>query len=700
MNTHPFLTNHFFIPWSQLTAERIVDDITHALELAEQRIQAISSTSLSDVTFANSFQALEVATEELDHGWGRLNHLDSVSDNPEQRAKLNEMLPKVSAFYASIPLNDGLWNVLKTFRDSDAFKNLSAIEQRFVEETCASFVSSGADLPADKKKRIAEISAELSEATQKYGENVLDSTNAWEKIVADEATLDGLPASSKAAAFADAKAKGHATDESPKWRFSLQMPSMLPVMMHAQSEAFRKEVWEASAAVAATGAFDNTNLVWKILDLREEKARLLGFNNFADLVLERRMAKNGATALKFTEDLHTKIHSAFIDDYQSLITYKEARSEDTSKALAPWEVAYWSEKRRKEEYDFDEEALRPYFPVTKVMAGMFTIASTLFGVEIVQRETIHYDKPSENNNADAVEVWHSEVTVYDLLDSESKEHLGSFYADWHPRESKRGGAWMNSLFTGKPTSNGIAREAHLGLIVGNMSPPIDGKDALLTHNEVETIFHEFGHLLHHLLSDVPIKSLAGTNVAWDFVELPSQLMENFCWDRESLDLFARHHETGDAIPDALFDKMIAARNYMSASAFMRQLAFGKLDLELHSHLAKYREQSLDEIDRGILHDYKMPLSVETPSMVRRFGHLFSNPTGYAAGYYSYKWAEVLDADAFTRFQNEGVLNPETGRSLRKEILSKGNSAAPDQLFRNFMGRDQSLTALLERSGLA
>jgi len=686
VNKHPFLTEEFFIPWSQLTAEHIVSDISEALRLAEEGIKAISLIPLEEVTYENTFLALEKATDELDHGWGRLNHLDSVADHPDQREKLNEMLPAVSAFYASIALNPDLWKVLKAYRDSDVSKERNAVEQRFIEETCAGFVQSGADLPEDKKARMAEILAELSSLTKKYAENVLDSTNAWEKIIDDPEKLAGLPDSAKAAALADAKAKGHDSDVDPKWRFTLQMPSMLPVMQHADDEAFRKEIWEASGAVARVGDHDNSELVWKILSLRQEKAKLLGFANFSDLVLERRMAKNGNTAIKFTEDLHAKINDAFRDDFVGLKSYKAEKTGEDAKELHPWEVAYWSEKRRKEQYDFDEEELRPYFPVTQVMNGMFEIASKLFGVEIIKHE--------------GAETWHEEVTVYNLNDSETGEHLGSFYADWHPRESKRGGAWMNSLFTGKPSNESEAREAHLGLIIGNMTPPIDGKDALLTHREVETIFHEFGHLLHHLLSDVEIKSLAGTNVAWDFVELPSQIMENFCWDRESLDFFARHHETGEPIPEPLFQKMLAARNYMSASGFMRQLSFGKLDLELHSNLEKYESLSLEEVDAKILKDYKMPLSQESPSMIRRFGHLFSSPTGYAAGYYSYKWAEVLDADAFTRFQKEGVLNGETGRSFRKEILSKGNSEAPDQLFRNFMGRDQDLKALLERSGLS
>lgn len=689
---HPFLAPDFQVRWSTLVPSAVEPDIRHGLEIAREKIAAISSQDLAEADFESTFIAFENATHELNQGWGRLNHLDSVSDNPEQREALGKMLPEVTEFYSSLALNEKLWAVIKAVGESDAINVLPPVQQRLVEETLADFRNSGADLPKDKKDRIAEIESELSKLTKEYSEHVLDSTNAWELVITDEASLAGLPDSAKAAAAANARSKGHEN----AWRFTLQFPSMYPVMQHLHDDTIRRQVWEASSQVGATGEYDNTGLVWAILKLRNEKAEILGHAHFADLTILRRMAKTGQGALSFIENLHSRIHPAYLAEYKQLSQYKAAKSQQPVADLEPWEVAYWAEKQRQENYDFDEEVLRPYFPVDGVMAGMFEIASRLFGITIRQLETVFVEPGSAipAGKESAVEVWHPECAFYEIHDSATSAHLGSFYADWHPRESKRGGAWMNSLYTGGPG------DPHLGLIIGNMTPPVDGNPALLTHREVETIFHEFGHLLHGLLSDVPVKSLSGTNVPWDFVELPSQIMENFCWDRESLDLFARHYETGEVIPEDLFSKMVAAKNYLSASGFMRQLSFAKLDLELHINLPSYEGKDLDVLDREVLADYLAPLKTQPPSMMRRFNHLFSSPTGYAAGYYSYKWAEVLDADAFTRFQKEGVLNPETGRAFREHILSKGNSIAPDELYRRFMGRDPDQEALLVRAGLA
>ena len=685
----PFLDDKFQIAWSELKPESIVSDITEAIEIAQNQVDLISQPCPAgdELTFENTLIALESAYESLSRPWGLVSHLDSVSNSDPLREAYNAMLPKVSEFYSKVPLNSGLWNRIKAYSETEEAKSLSGTRLRFLEETLSDFRNSGADLPSEDKSRLMQIESELAQKTQKYSENVLDSTNQWELIVDNEEDLSGLPENSKAAALENAKSKDVGSEENPKWRFTLQAPSYFPVLEHVHSDSIRKKVWEGTCSIGASGDYDNSNLVWEILELRQKKAELLGKKNFADQVLQRRMAKSGATALAFVEDLHQRTKPFFDVETEELEKYKSQVDGGESGAMEPWEIAYWSEKRRKAEYDFDDEELRPYFSMEKVIDGMFSIATKIFGIRINQPE----NQP---------EVWHEEVKFYEIYDEDSGAHLGSFYTDWFPRESKRSGAWMNYLRTGEPQDDGT-RSPHLGLMCGNMTPPVAGSPALLKHDEVETVFHEFGHLLHHLLGEVEVKSLNGVNVAWDFVELPSQIMENFCWDRKSLDLFALHHETGDPIPDDLYQKMMAARNYRSATAMMRQLSLGKLDLELHINEAQAASENknLDDLTEILLSEYSIPTMTRPSTMARRFGHLFASPTGYAAAYYSYKWAEVLDADAFTRFSKEGIMNPDTGRDFREKILSKGNSDDPKTLFHNFMGREPDPEALLIRSGL-
>jgi len=685
VSINPFVAPDFEIRWSQHTSELIAPAIEGALVRAQAAIDAIVARDMGALTYENTFLALENATDELTRAWGKVTHLQSVADSPAVREAHNALLPAVSSFYARIPLNAALWARLKAFSVTQAAAALTGIHRRFLDETVADFQQAGADLPDDKRTRLEALQSELAQLTQRYSENVLDATNVWQLIVEDESRLRGLPAHAVAAAKRNAESKGLGTPDKPVWRLTLQYTSMEPVMLYAEDESLRREVWAASVDIGSKTPHDNEELVKKILTLRQEKATLLGRDNFADLVLARRMAGSGKRALAFVEDFQTRAQSAFVRECRELEEFKAKKTGQAAGALKAWEVGYWSEKLRQELYAFDDEVLRPYLPMDRVIAGLWDLAGRVFGLRITERAE------------GSAEVWHPEVKFYELHDANGR-HLGSFYADWHPRESKRGGAWMGYLVTGGPQPDG-SRAPHLGYICGNMTPPSDGKPALLTHREVETIFHEFGHLLHHLLGEVEIKSLNGVNVAWDFVELPSQIMENWCWERESLDLFARHHESGATIPEDIFKKMTAARNFRSACATMRQVQFAKMDLGLHMHAADFADGDLETKTRALIADCMIPTEPQARTIVKRFNHLFSDPVGYAAGYYSYKWAEVLDADAFTRFKREGIFNAKVGAEFVAHILSRGNSEAPDVLYRRFMGRDPEVTALLERAGL-
>jgi oligopeptidase A len=499
---------------------------------------------------------------------------------------------------------------------------------------------------------------------------VLDSTNAWELIITDEASLAGLPPSAMEAARQSAESKGR-----EGWRFTLQAPSYSPAITYLHDDNIREKLYRVNIARATEAERDNRPLIVRILELRRAKSTLLGFADFADFVVHDRMAHTGARAMAFLEDLKNRTDPAFARENAELESF-------AGRKLNPWDIGYFAELRRRKLYEFDEEQLRPYFPAERVVDGMFAIVEKLYGIQVRSRE--------------GVPVWHPDVRYYEVHDSDGLL-LGAFYADWFPRETKRDGAWMDGFITGVDSPG--RSEPHVGCVCGNLTPPIGGKPALLTHREVETIFHEFGHLLHHVLSRVEVKSLSGTAVAWDFVELPSQIMENWCWEREALDMFARHYQTGEAIPEDLFSKMAAARTYRGANVQMRQLGFGYVDLKLHREYDPARDGDVCRYSRAILQQFNPAVLPGDYAMIAAFTHLFASPIGYGAGYYSYKWAEVLDADAFTRFRVEGIFSREAGSAFRESILSKGDSADPAELYRRFMGRDPDPNALLTRSGL-
>jgi oligopeptidase A len=674
MSNNPLLSISFHIPFDQVRVEHVEPAVRELLKQAQQRIDDIIADAGSR-TFDNTMLALERATENLDYALSVIRHLEAVATTPELRAAWNAVEPMASEFYSCIPLNEGLWKQLQAYAQTDEAKALTGTKLRFLTKTLDSFRRHGAELDEAGKKRMAEVDVELTRLTTKFSENVLDSTNAFDLIITDQATLAGLPESAIAAARQNFEAKYPDRKDADGWRFTLQAPSYMPVLTYMDDRSAREKLYRAYSARATEPERDNRPLLARILELRREKATILGFPDFADFVLFDRMAHRGERALNFLEELKTKTDPFFVRENAELEKF-------AGQELEPWDVSYWAEKQRKSLYDFDEEQLRPYFPAERVVEGMFGIVERLYGIQVKRRE--------------GVPVWHPDVRYYEVNDRDGL-FLGAFYADWYPRETKRDGAWMEGFITGVDAPDRF--EPHTGCICGNLTPPIGDRPALLTHREVETIFHEFGHLLHHVLSRVEVKSLAGTAVAWDFVELPSQIMENWCWEREALDLFACHYASGEPIPEDLFQKMIRARTYRGANVQMRQLGFGFVDLTLHRIYNAEKHGGVIEYARDILQPFASAPFPENYAMIAGFTHLFASPVGYGAGYYSYKWAEVLDADAFTRFRKEGIFSPEVGAAFREHILSKGDSDDPAELYRRFMGRDPDPDALLERSGL-
>ncbi len=675
-DANPLLHIKFQIPFDQIRAEHVEPAVAELLRDAREGLEQIT-THMGPRTFANTMEPLDKLGERLDYSVGITRHLEAVATTPEFRAAHNAIQPPVSEFYSSLPLNEPLWRAVQAFSKTEEAKNLSSTRKRFLEKTIDNFRRHGAELDAPGKQRISEIDVELAKLTMRFSENVLDSTNEFELVVDDEKQLAGLPESAIAMARASAASKGM---EAPSWRFTLQAPSYIALMTYLDDSQIRRKVYEAFVNRAVEEKHDNRPIIERILELRREKATLLGYRDFADLVLEDRMAHTGERAQEFLTDLKEKTDTYFQKENQELRAFA-AKSD-----LAPWDIAYYAEKQRAALYDFDEEALRPYFPLDSVVRGMFEIVGRLYGVRVVE-------KPG-------VAVWDPQVKYYEIHDenrSPDSTLVGAFYADWYPRENKRSGAWMDAFITG--IAFGKRLEPHAGLICGNLTPPIDDRPSLLTHREVQTIFHEFGHLLHHCLSQVEVRSLAGANVAWDFVELPSQIMENWCWEREALDLFARHYKTGEAIPRDLFEKMQKARNFRAANTQMRQLGFGFVDLALHRQYRASPGSDVVTYSRNILENFSPAKLPDRYGMIASFTHLFASPVGYGAGYYSYKWAEVLDADAFTLFQNRGIFSRDVGSRFRQNILARGDSQDPAELYRTFMGRDPDPNALLERSGL-
>jgi len=682
MPENPFLSRAVYPPFDAMTADAVASGVRCAVERAERELEELAAAD-GPRTFENTLLALDALEERVSRTFGYARHLTQVRSSPALRRAYNEALPAYSAFVASIPTHAGLWSALKAYAATDEAHALVGVRRRHLDKTLQEFRRAGADLPEKDRERARALRVELSRLSTHFSENVLDATNSYEMVLTDEAELEGLPESVRRRARLAAEARGL-----EGYRFTLQAPSYRSFMKFAAARDRRRQLYQAFTGRAAAGEHDNRPVLAAILRKRRELARLLGFRDFADLQLEDRMLASGAQAQAFERDLARRTLPYFRDEVRALTEY--ARQSLGIDRLEPWDLDYVAESLQRDRFAFDEEALRPYFPLDAVLDGLFQIAERLFGVRV---------RP-----VDEAATWHPEVRVYDLFDR-AGVRLGAFYADWHPRESKRDGAWMNPMVTGGPVevagvdgagAGAAAFAPHLGIIAANVTPPSDDRPALLSHDEVTTLFHEFGHLLHHVLGrvEVPARGSLGS-VAWDFVELPSQLMENWAWEREGLDLFARHVDTGERIPEGLYRRLAASRTFLAAASQMRQLSLGTVDLALHIDFDP--EHGGDPIAFGqhVMEPFVLRPEFAHNPFLTSFSHIFSS--GYAAGYYSYKWSEVLDADAFSRFQREGIFNPETGRAFVDAVLSRGDSEDPMALFRSFMGREPDPDALIRRN---
>lgn len=663
-------------PFSLIDEEHYIEAIDSALLEAKEEIEHIISCK-EDPTFINVIEALENSGERLQRNTSILFNLNSAETNEQLQKIAQDISPKLSVFSSEVKQNEALFAKVKEVykrRDSD---NLSAEQKKLLESTYLDFVRRGVELEGDKKARFKEISVELSKLSLRFSENVLAGTNSYELVIENEADLSGLPRDVKQRAALLAQQKG----QEGKWIFTLQAPSYLPFMEHADNRSLREKLYLAYMSNCFQGdEIDNQKLVLEIIQLKAELASLLGYPTFAHYVLEERMAKDPDKVKAFLADLLEKSLPKAKEEVAELKEFMKSKGVDHD--LQRWDWSYYSEKLRKEKYELNDEIVKPYFMLENVIDGVFKTAEKLYGITFHRNESIP--------------VYHKEVSAYEVK-NEKGEVISVFLEDYFPREGKRGGAWMTS-YRGQKQVDGERIIPQVS-IVCNFTPSTEGHPSLLTFNEVLTLFHEFGHALHGMLADTKYQSLSGTSVYWDFVELPSQIMENWCYEKECLDLFARHYETGEAIPSDLIDRIKKSSTYHEAYATMRQISFGLLDMAWHSlsfEEAKKVEDVASFECAAFAKTELFPI-VEGTNMSVQFSHIFAG--GYAAGYYSYKWAEVLDADAFSVFQEKGVFDRKTAASFRNNILSQGGTAHPMELYKKFRGQEPSNEALLKRAGL-
>lgn len=662
--------------FSAIQATDIVAVITAAIDDCKAVIEAV--VERQDASYVGVFLEIDEVDTQLSNLWSPISHMNSVISNDEWREAHDACLPLLSEYGTWVGQNEGLFKLYQTLSESDEFASLDMAQQKMITNTLRDFTLSGIALDAQKKTEYGKIQARLSELSSTFSNQVLDATMAFKKHITDEKQLAGLPDSAKAAA-----AQLASQNDLEGWLFTLDIPSYLPIMSYADNRELREEMYRAYVTRASEtgpngGEFDNTAIIEETLSLRTKIANLLGFEHYAQRSIATKMAESTDQVQTFLHDLARQSKPQAKADLAEVSAFAAEHYGRTE--LQAWDIGYYSEKLKQEKYAISDEQLRPYFPETHVVPGLFEVVSRLYGLRIAERKD--------------VDTWHNDVRFFDIVDSDDK-YRGSFYLDLYARAKKRGGAWMDECRVKRRKVDGSLQHP-VAYLTCNFSGPVDGKPACFTHDEVVTLFHEFGHGIHHMLTKIEVSAVSGINgVAWDAVELPSQFLENWCWQPEALQFISGHVDTGEPLPKALLDKMLAAKNFQSAMQMLRQIEFSLFDFTLH--------MQTEGVDVQVfLNEVRKEISVLTPPEFNRFqnsfGHIFAG--GYAAGYYSYKWAEVLSSDAFASFEENGIFDKKTGRRFLENILQMGGSKEPMALFVDFKGREPSVDALLRHSGIA
>jgi Zn-dependent oligopeptidase len=685
---NPLLSTSEFIPYQSIKAEHIYPATVEITKQAQAKLEEILATK-GELNFENAMYPLIKMEDLVDKAWTPVENLLSLNADDDFRDEAEKTRPVMVEFYNNYSLDPRVYEFVKRYAKSENAKNLTGERKRYLENTLKDFKLSGAELEGEAREEFKELNLKLSQLSQKFSNNVVDSK--FDLIIKNKEDLAGLPDDLIQAAALKAKESGIES----AWVFNLDYPSYGPFMKFSDNGVLRKTLYIEYLTRASAGkkgkkneSLDNEPLILDIFAVKARKAKLLGFSTYADLSLQMKMAESPKQVKEFLIRLAEKARALAEKEYAELISFQKSinyqNTENNPEKILPWDTAYLSEKLRKEKYDFDTNLTKPYFELNATIEGMFNIAKTLYSIDFQKVENI--------------EVWHEDVSVYQVLEKDGSI-IGTFYMDLYPREVKRSGAWVMPLVDSAINPSGHKIKPQCTLVCNLTKPQLKPSysPSLLTHLEVLTLFHEFGHALHHLLSNVELSPMAGTNVEWDFVELPSQLNENFVWQKESLSTFAKHYETAEPIPAGLLDKMLAARNFNEGLSCLRQVEFALFDLEIYMNKEESLSESPNLTHLRIARKYNLIDPSDLVCFPNSFSHIFAG--GYASGYYSYKWAEVLEADAFSRFQNEGVLNPIVGAEYRKNILEKGDSEAPLSLFKAFMGREPDENALLKRMGL-